>query len=111
ILGICGRRAAVPPRRTEASRARASCCASTGPTRWSRSSFSPSRRQLRSTRLFDDPARLAQQPCDLAIAVAEISLGKLDNIARQTLPGQRPPFLLARWAILLPQSIQGEPAV
>ena len=32
--------------------------------------------------VVDYPARLAQQPCDLAIAVL---LGKLDNIGRQTL--------------------------
>src|SRR5215475_7356787 len=35
--------------------------------------------------VIDDPARLAQQPCNLAIAVAAVSLGKLDNIGRQTL--------------------------
>src|SRR5262249_12902897 len=33
----------------------------------------------------DYPARLAQQRCDLAIAVAAVLLGKLDNIGRQTL--------------------------
>ena len=31
------------------------------------------------------PARLAQQPCDLAVAVAAVLLGKLNNIGRQTL--------------------------
>jgi hypothetical protein len=36
--------------------------------------------------VIDDPARLAQQPCNLAIAVAAVSLGKLDNIGRQALP-------------------------
>ena len=35
--------------------------------------------------VVDYPARLAQQPCDLAIAVAAVLLGKLDNIGRQTL--------------------------
>src|SRR5262247_1691147 len=35
--------------------------------------------------VVDYPARLAQQPCDLAIAVAAILLGKLGNIGRQTL--------------------------
>ena len=35
--------------------------------------------------VVDCPARLAQQPCDLAIAVAAVLLGKLDNIGRQTL--------------------------
>ena len=35
--------------------------------------------------VVDDPARLAQQPCHLAIAVAAVLLGKLDNIDRQTL--------------------------
>ena len=35
--------------------------------------------------VVDYPACLAQQPCDLAIAVAAVLLGKLDNIGRQTL--------------------------
>ena len=35
--------------------------------------------------VVDYPARLAQQPCHLAIAVAAVLLGKLDNIGRQTL--------------------------
>ena len=35
--------------------------------------------------VVDYPARLAQQPCDLAIAVAAVLPGKLDNIDRQTL--------------------------
>ena len=35
--------------------------------------------------VVDYTARLAQQPCDLAIAVAAVLLGKLDNIGRQTL--------------------------
>src|SRR5258708_11767119 len=35
--------------------------------------------------IVDYPARLAQQPCDLAIAVAAVLLSKLDNIGRQTL--------------------------
>src|SRR5205807_2208827 len=35
--------------------------------------------------VVDYPARLAQQPCDLAIAVAAVLLGKLDNIGSQTL--------------------------
>ena len=35
--------------------------------------------------VVDYPARLAQQPCDLAIAVAAVLLGKFDNIGRQTL--------------------------
>jgi hypothetical protein len=35
--------------------------------------------------VVDYPARLAQQPCDLAIAVAAVLPGKLDNIGRQTL--------------------------
>ena len=35
--------------------------------------------------VIDDPARLAQQPCNLAIAVAAVSLGKLDNIGLQAL--------------------------
>src|SRR5262249_36896021 len=48
--------------------------------------LSPSRRQMRSTRfVVDYPACLAQQPCHLAIAVAAVLLGKLDNIGRQTL--------------------------
>src|SRR6476619_2543351 len=44
--------------------------------------FSPSRRQMRSTRLS-----LIIQPAwrHLAIAVAAVLLGKLDNIGRQTL--------------------------
>ena len=45
--------------------------------------FSPSRRQMRSTRLS-----LIIQPAwrsSLAIAVAAVLLGKLDNIGRQTL--------------------------
>jgi hypothetical protein len=33
----------------------------------------------------DDSSRLAQQPCDLAIAVAAVLPGKLDNIGRETL--------------------------
>src|SRR5262249_60449027 len=47
--------------------------------------FSPSRRQIRSTRLSFYPARLAQQFGDLAIAVATILPGKRDNVGRQTL--------------------------
>ena len=35
--------------------------------------------------VVDYPARLAQQPCDLAIAVSAVLLGKLDSIGRQTL--------------------------
>jgi hypothetical protein len=35
--------------------------------------------------VIDDPARLAEQPCNLAIAVAAVSLGRLDNIGRQAL--------------------------
>ena len=35
--------------------------------------------------VVDYPARLAQQLGDLAIAVAAVLLGKLDNIGRQTL--------------------------
>ena len=35
--------------------------------------------------VVDYPARLAQQPCDLAIAVAAVLLGKLDNIGGETL--------------------------
>src|SRR5262249_4861136 len=35
--------------------------------------------------VVDYPACLAQQPCDLARAVAAVLLGKLDNIGRQTL--------------------------
>src|SRR5262249_20191123 len=35
--------------------------------------------------VVDYPARLAQQPCNLAIAVAAVLPGKLDNIGRQTL--------------------------
>ena len=35
--------------------------------------------------VVDYPARLAQQPCDLAIAIAAILLGKLDNIGCETL--------------------------
>src|SRR5262249_24976596 len=35
--------------------------------------------------VVDYPACLAQQPCDLAIAIAAVLLGKLDNIGRQTL--------------------------
>ena len=35
--------------------------------------------------VVDYPARLAQQSCDLAIAVAAVLPGKLDNIGRQTL--------------------------
>src|SRR5262245_8481341 len=48
--------------------------------------FSPSRRQIRSTRLslIIQPA-WAQQPCDLAIAIAAVLPGKLDNIGRETL--------------------------
>src|SRR5438552_3749708 len=48
--------------------------------------FSPSRRQMRSTRLslIIQPA-LAQQPCDLAIAIAAVLPGKLDNIGYETL--------------------------
>ena len=34
--------------------------------------------------VVDYPARLAQQPCDLAIAVAAVLLGKLDNIGGET---------------------------
>ena len=48
--------------------------------------FSPSRRQIRSTRfVVDCPARLAQQFCDLAIAIAAVLPGKLDNIGGETL--------------------------
>src|SRR3989440_9324874 len=48
--------------------------------------FSPSRCQIRSTRLsFDDPARLAQELGDLAIAIAAVLPGKLDNIGCETL--------------------------
>src|SRR5260370_42506960 len=43
--------------------------------------FSPSRCQMRSTRL----SRLAQQHGDLAIAVAAVLPGKLNNIGRETL--------------------------
>src|SRR5258706_8141113 len=35
--------------------------------------------------VVDYPVRLAQQTCDLAIAVAAVLPGKLDNIGRQTL--------------------------
>jgi len=35
--------------------------------------------------VVDDPARLAQELGNLAIAIAAIVLGKLDNIGRQTL--------------------------
>src|SRR5262245_18431672 len=35
--------------------------------------------------VVDYPARLAQQPCDLAIAVATVLLGELDNIGGETL--------------------------
>ena len=35
--------------------------------------------------VIDYPARLAQQPCDLAIAIAAVLPGKLDNIGYQTL--------------------------
>ena len=46
--------------------------------------FSPSTNALDPV-VVDYPARLAQQPCDLAIAVSAVLLGKLDNIGRQTL--------------------------
>src|SRR5262245_33812279 len=47
--------------------------------------FSPSRPDALDPLVVDYPARLAQQPCDLAIAVAAVLLGKLGNIGRQTL--------------------------
>src|SRR5215471_9696988 len=48
--------------------------------------FSPSRCQIRSTRLsLDCPARLAQQFGDLAIAIAAVLPSKLDNIGGETL--------------------------
>ena len=48
--------------------------------------FSPSRRQdALDPLVVDYPARLAQQFGDLAIAIAAVLLGKLDNIGRQTL--------------------------
>ena len=48
--------------------------------------FSPSRRQdALDPLVVDYPARLAQQFGDLAIAVAAVLPGKLDNIGRETL--------------------------
>ena len=48
--------------------------------------FSPSRRQIRSTRLsFTSQPAVAQQRCDLAVAVAAILPGKLDDVGRQPL--------------------------
>lgn len=37
------------------------------------------------TLVIDEPARMAQQRCDLAIAVAAILAGKLDDVGGQTL--------------------------
>jgi len=48
--------------------------------------FSPSRCQIRSTRLsLIVQARLAQELRDLAIAIAAVLPGKLDNIGGETL--------------------------
>jgi hypothetical protein len=48
--------------------------------------FSPSRRQIRSTRLsVHQPAGPAQQRGNLAIAVATILAGQLDDVGRQPL--------------------------
>jgi len=48
--------------------------------------FSPSRRQdALDPLVVDYPARLAQQFGDLAIAIAAVLLGKLDNIGSETL--------------------------
>src|SRR5438067_8224800 len=46
--------------------------------------FSPSRRRdTLDPLVVDYPACLAQQPCDLAIAIAAVFPGKLDNIGRE----------------------------
>src|ERR1700745_887909 len=47
--------------------------------------FSPSRRQIRSTRLSLIIQPACRQFGDLAIAVAAVLPGKLDNIGRETL--------------------------
>jgi|SRR6516165_4078680 len=47
--------------------------------------LSPSRRQIRSTLVVDRPARLPQQSSDLAVAIATILPGQLDDIGSKPL--------------------------
>ena len=70
--------------------------------------FSPSRRQIRSTRpsLTDQP-RLAQQSSDLAIAVAAILPRQLDHVGRQSFGILSAPRDLALRRAMLPERRTG----
>ncbi len=70
--------------------------------------FSPSRRQIRSTRpVADRPARLTQQGSDLAIAIAAVLAGELDDVGGQPLGIFSAPRHLALRRAVLPERRTG----
>jgi hypothetical protein len=61
----------------------------------------------RLIRIIDQPARMAQQRRDLAIAVAAVLTSKLDDISGQTLFIISPRWRLALRRAMLPERLTG----